>query len=68
MDETKLYSWFLGPKAENADLLERLVLEALRSTVMSPWLKLSRGGNPDYVDAFAAVLKQVIRSSTAVSG
>jgi hypothetical protein len=26
MDETKLYSWFLGPKAENADLLERLVL------------------------------------------
>jgi len=29
MDETKLYSWFLGPKAENADMLERLVLEAL---------------------------------------
>jgi hypothetical protein len=26
-DETKLYSRFLGPKAENADLLERLVLE-----------------------------------------
>ena len=24
MDETKLYSWFLGPKAENADMLERL--------------------------------------------
>ena len=68
MDETKLYSWFLGPKAENADLLERLVLEALRSTVMSPWLELSRGGNPDYINAFAAVLKQVIRSSTAISG
>src|SRR5262245_66237405 len=33
MDETKLYSWFLGPKAENADLLERLVLEALRDCV-----------------------------------
>jgi glutamate/tyrosine decarboxylase-like PLP-dependent enzyme len=32
-DETKLYSWFLGPKAENADLLERLVLEALRDCV-----------------------------------
>src|SRR5215468_307723 len=126
MDETKLYSWFLGPKAENADLLERLVLEALRdcvfwrrnfhpeddiiitekvkredvfqdslalvrqefltllanpaeefgevgsmkalrSTVMSPWLALSRGGNPDYISAFAAVLKQVICSSVAGS-
>jgi hypothetical protein len=33
MDETKLYSWFLGPKAENADMLERLVLEALRDCV-----------------------------------
>jgi hypothetical protein len=82
MDETKLYSWFLGPKAENADMLERLVLEALRdcvfwrrnfhkvgsmktlrSAVTSPWLALSRGGNPDYSATFAAVLKQVIRSS-----
>ena len=34
MDETKLYSWFLGPKAENADMLERLVLEALRDCVL----------------------------------
>lgn len=33
MDETKLYSWFLGPKAENAEMLERLVLEALRDCV-----------------------------------
>jgi glutamate/tyrosine decarboxylase-like PLP-dependent enzyme len=33
MDETKLYSWFLGPKAENADALERLILEALRDCV-----------------------------------
>ena len=33
MGETKLYSWFLGPKAENADLLERLILEALRDCV-----------------------------------
>jgi glutamate/tyrosine decarboxylase-like PLP-dependent enzyme len=33
MDETKLYSWFLGPKAENADMLERLILEALRDCV-----------------------------------
>ncbi len=33
MEETKLYSWFLGPKAENADLLERLILEALRDCV-----------------------------------
>jgi hypothetical protein len=32
MDE-KLYSWFLGPKAENADIFERLVLEALRDCV-----------------------------------
>jgi len=30
MDETKLYSWFPGPKAGNADMLERLILEALR--------------------------------------
>jgi glutamate/tyrosine decarboxylase-like PLP-dependent enzyme len=43
-------------------------MKALRSTVMSPWLALSRGGNPDYIAAFAAVLKQVIRSSAAVSG
>lgn len=33
MDDKKLYSWFLGPKAENADFLERLVLEALRDCV-----------------------------------
>ena len=33
MSDTKLYSWFLGPKAENADILERLVLEALRDCV-----------------------------------
>jgi glutamate/tyrosine decarboxylase-like PLP-dependent enzyme len=32
MDE-RLYSWFLGPKAENADIFERLVLEALRDCV-----------------------------------
>ncbi|HEU0173340.1 MAG TPA: hypothetical protein VFV58_03695 [Blastocatellia bacterium] len=34
IDETKLYSWFLGPKAENADMLERLVLEALRPVLL----------------------------------
>jgi glutamate/tyrosine decarboxylase-like PLP-dependent enzyme len=33
MDDKKLYSWFLGPKAENADILEKLVLEALRDCV-----------------------------------
>ncbi len=33
MDETKLYSLFLVPNAENADLLERLILEALRDCV-----------------------------------
>lgn len=33
IDETKLYSWFLGPKAENAEILERLILEALRDCV-----------------------------------
>jgi glutamate/tyrosine decarboxylase-like PLP-dependent enzyme len=33
MNETKLYSWFLGPKAENADLFERLIVEALRDCV-----------------------------------
>ncbi|MBO0727382.1 MAG: hypothetical protein J2P52_17415 [Blastocatellia bacterium] len=43
-------------------------VKALRSAVMSPWLALARGGNTDYIAAFAAVLKQVIRSSTAVSG
>jgi hypothetical protein len=37
-------------------------VKALRSTVMSPWLALSRGGNPDYSAAFAAVLKQTIES------
>jgi hypothetical protein len=43
-------------------------MKALRSTVMSPWLALARGGATDYIAAFAAVLKQVIRSSTAMSG
>ncbi len=33
MDNQKLYSWFLGPKAENADVLEKLMLEALRDCV-----------------------------------
>jgi hypothetical protein len=38
-------------------------VKALRSAVTSPWLALSRGGNPDYSAAFAAALKQVILSS-----
>jgi glutamate/tyrosine decarboxylase-like PLP-dependent enzyme len=38
-------------------------VKTLRSAVTSPWLALSRGGNPDYSAAFAAVLKQVILSS-----
>src|SRR5262249_15849898 len=42
-------------------------VKTLRSTVMSPWLALSSGGNPDYSAAFADVLKQVIRSSVAVA-
>ncbi|MDX1566789.1 MAG: pyridoxal-dependent decarboxylase [Longimicrobiales bacterium] len=31
--EDRLPAWFLGPKAENAEILERLVLEALRDSV-----------------------------------
>jgi hypothetical protein len=38
-------------------------VKTLRSAVTSPWLALSRGGDPDYGAAFAAMLKQVIRSS-----
>ena len=38
-------------------------VKTLRSAVTSPWLALSRGGNPDYSAAFASVLKQVILSS-----
>ncbi|HEY7182364.1 MAG TPA: hypothetical protein VIC84_13140, partial [Blastocatellia bacterium] len=38
-------------------------MKALRSAVMSPWLALAGEGNTDYIGAFAAVLKQVIRSS-----
>lgn len=33
MEHTKIHSWFLGPKAENSEMLERLVLEALRDCV-----------------------------------
>jgi glutamate/tyrosine decarboxylase-like PLP-dependent enzyme len=33
MEDTKIHSWFLGPKAENSEMLERLVLEALRDCV-----------------------------------
>jgi hypothetical protein len=44
-------------------------VKTLRSAVTSPWLALSRGGNPDYSAAFADVLKQAIRSSVdTVSG
>jgi glutamate/tyrosine decarboxylase-like PLP-dependent enzyme len=44
-------------------------VKTLRSAVTSPWLALSRGGNPDYSAAFADVLKQAIRSSVGmVSG
>jgi hypothetical protein len=42
-------------------------VKTLRSAVTSPWLALSHGGNPDYSAAFASVLKQVIRSSVAVT-
>jgi tyrosine decarboxylase len=56
----------LGIPAEEFDKVGSM--KALRSTVMNPWLALSREGNPDYITAFAAVLKQVIRSSAAVSG
>ncbi len=35
-------------------------IKVLRCTVMSPWLALSREGNPDYSAAFAEVLKQTI--------
>jgi len=31
-------------------------VKTLRSAVTSPWLALSRGGNPDYSAAFASVL------------
>jgi hypothetical protein len=41
-------------------------VKTLRSAVTSPWLALSRGGNPDYSSAFAAVLKQAIRSSVGM--
>jgi hypothetical protein len=41
-------------------------VKTLRSAVTSPWLALSRGGNPDYSAAFADVLKQAIRSSVGV--
>jgi glutamate/tyrosine decarboxylase-like PLP-dependent enzyme len=43
-------------------------MKTLRSAVTSPWLALSRGGNPDYSAAFAAVLKQAIRSSVDMIG
>ena len=33
MSDSALHAWFLGPKAENADLLERLILEALRDCI-----------------------------------
>jgi len=35
-------------------------IKVLRCTIMSPWLALSRGGNPDYSTAFAEVLKGTI--------
>ena len=35
-------------------------IKVLRSTVMNPWLSISRGGNPDYSVAFASVLKETI--------
>ena len=40
-------------------------IKTLRPAEPSPLLALSRGGNPDYSAAFAAVLKQAIRSSVS---
>lgn len=31
--DDRLPAWFLGPKGENAEILERLVLEVLRDSV-----------------------------------
>jgi glutamate/tyrosine decarboxylase-like PLP-dependent enzyme len=31
--DMQLYSWFLGPKAENADIFERLIIEAIKDCV-----------------------------------
>ena len=39
-------------------------IKILRCTVTSPWIALSRGGSPDYVEQFAIVLKEVILSCT----
>ena len=39
-------------------------IKILRCTVTSPWIALSRGGSPDYVDQFARVLQAAILSCT----
>jgi hypothetical protein len=51
----------LGVPAEEFEQVGSV--KTLRSAVTSPWLALSHGSNPDYSAEFAAVLKQVIRSS-----
>lgn len=42
-----LEAWFLGPKAENADLLEQLVVDALRDHVY--WRRNFHPGDPTHI-------------------
>lgn len=42
-----LEAWFLGPKAENAEILEELVLEALRDHVY--WRRNYHPGDPSHI-------------------
>jgi hypothetical protein len=59
-----LRAWFLGPRAENAELLERLVVEALRDHVF--W---RRNYHPEDGFTIKASSRQASRSSArATSG
>jgi len=56
-----LRGWFVGPKGENADLLERLVLEAVRSHV--GW---RRGHHPEDPEAISAADRATAGYASAV--
>jgi len=53
-------AWFLGPKAENADLLEQLILEALRDHVY--WRRNFHPGDPGHITEAMRHSEEYIRA------
>lgn len=54
-------AWFLGPKGENADLLERLIVEAIRDQAF--WRRNFHPGDPTHITESIKRSKQYLEAS-----